>query len=366
MKIAILGSRGIPNYYGGFEECAQQLSWRWREAGHQVSVYNSHRHPYAEKQWRGVEIIHKYDPEHRMGSAGQWIYDFNCIWDARKRGFDIVLMLGYTSSSPWLNLLPAHSVLITNMDGLEWQRSKYSARVKSYLRWAEKQAVAASHLLIADALAIQQYLQKQYRSQIVYLPYGAEPLTEPPEAHFLERYNLQAGGYHLIIARLEPENNLACLLEGVEASESSRPTLVIGDHESPYGQKLKARFKDPRIRFVKASYRKDKLNALRHYCHLYLHGHSVGGTNPSLLEAMACAAPILAHRNPFNQEVLGEDAAYFLDPTDVANALDHFERGPAQEAQIRQNLQKLEQRYHWPLIAEQYLVVFEQALIGRR
>src|SRR5580698_626056 len=126
MRIAILGTRGIPNQYGGFERLAEQLSCRLAEKGNEVFVYNSHNHFYKQKKWNDVNIIHCYDPEYISGTCGQFIYDLNCILDARKKKFDVLLILGYTSSSVWHKLLPANSTIIYNMDGLEWKRAKYS------------------------------------------------------------------------------------------------------------------------------------------------------------------------------------------------------------------------------------------------
>ncbi len=363
MRIGILGTRGIPNYYGGFEECAQQVGWRLVKMGHAVTVYNSHRHPYEQKTYKGVEIVHKYDPEHRIGTAGQFIYDLNCILDARKRDFEVILQMGYTSNSLWSRLLPPKAAIITNMDGMEWKRAKYKPRVQNFLRKAEKWAARSSDVLIADSERIQSYLQEKYRTQAVYVPYGAEKFKDP-DPGILAKYNVDPGGYNLLVARLEPENNLEIILNGVLKSRSERLFLVVGNHETPYGQKLKDKFKDSRIRFVKASYNKRKINNLRHHAHLYFHGHSVGGTNPSLLEAMACRCLIVSHRNPYNLEVLGAEGNYFIDANDVANALDHLERSPVQEERILANLEKVKNRYNWRLVAEEYELVLEQALIG--
>ncbi|MDP4211054.1 MAG: DUF1972 domain-containing protein, partial [Bacteroidota bacterium] len=120
MRIGIIGSRGIPNHYGGFERLAEQLSRGLVNKGHEVCVYNSHNHPYVENTWRGVNNIHCYDPEHLIGCSGQFIDDLNCMLDARSRKFDIILILGYTSSSIWTRLLPRSSTIIYHMDGLEW------------------------------------------------------------------------------------------------------------------------------------------------------------------------------------------------------------------------------------------------------
>lgn len=365
MKIGILGTRGIPNNYGGFEECAEHLGVLLVSMGHQVWVYNSHRHPFNQKNYQGVEIIHKYDPEHRMGTAGQFIYDLNCIIDSRKRGFDVILLLGYTSSSIWQRLIPKKPVIVSNMDGLEWKRSKYRPQVRKYLEYAEKWAAKGSDILIADSQVIQEYLERKYAVDSVHIAYGAD-LSSKNEPQVLEAYNLEPEAYHLLIARLERENNIELILDGALRSESSHPFLVVGNHETAYGNFLKNKYKDSRIRFVQGIYEKDKLNSLRHNARLYFHGHSVGGTNPSLLEAMASKVFIVAHNNKFNREVLGEDAAYFNDPSDVANHLDHWEKTTAAREQIASNYRKVKEKYQWSLIAEKYEITFQQALIRKR
>lgn len=362
MKIGIIGTRGIPNYYGGFEECAQHLSVRLKLLGHDVVVYNSHNHPYQEPQYEGVKIIHKYDPEHRLGTAGQFIYDLNCMLDARHRQFDIILMMGYTSSSIWQRFLPPQATIITNMDGLEWKRSKYSKQVQLFLKNAEAWAARGSDLLIADSQHMREYLLRRYKTQTVYLSYGARILKKSnPEV--LERFGVKPGEYNLLMARLEPENNIETILDGVKQSHSNRVMLVVGNHNTEYGTKLKARYRDSRIRFVMGTYKKVRTQNLRYFSHLYFHGHTVGGTNPSLLEAMACSCLICAHDNPFNREVLGQNGNYFLDSVDVANALDILERNDIQQDKIRNNRERIENFYSWKLIAEAYEVVFEQARI---
>lgn len=365
MRIGIIGTRGIPNLYGGFEECAQQIGVRLVKMGHKVWVYNSHRHPYEQKSFEGVEIIHKYDPEHRLGTAGQFIYDLNCIIDSRYRDFEVILLLGYTSSSVWQRLLPRkRTVILNNMDGLEWKRGKYRPRVRQFLRWAEAWAARGSDVLIADSKTIKEHLNRHYPTDSVYIPYGAYAFKKP-DSEILGAYNVEAHEYNIIVARLEPENNIEMILDGVLRSESKRFMLVVGNHDTAYGAYLKERYKDSRIRFVRGTYKKEKINNLRYHAHFYFHGHSVGGTNPSLLEAMACRCHIAAHSNPFNREVLGENASYFKDEIDVANILDLQEKGETQEKKVDNNLRKLRDHYSWPLVAEEYELVFQQALIRK-
>lgn len=362
MRIGILGSRGIPNYYGGFEECAQQISTRLVAKGHEVFVYNSSRHPFTEKEFEGVQLIHKYDAEHRLGSFGQFIYDFNCIVDSRWRDFDILLILGYTSSSIWRWFYPRKAIVVNNMDGLEWKRNKYSNRVQQFLLKAEEWAAHSCNVMVADAVEIQNYLNDKYERGAVYIPYGAS-IFKGANEEILQKYAVEPYRYNLILARLEPENNIEVILKGVQKSKDDRITLVIGNHETTYGEYLKSNYKDSRIRFVKASYNKASVNNLRYFSHIYFHGHTVGGTNPSLLEAMGCKSMICAHNNAFNKEVLGEEGNYFLDENDVANALDYLERNGVQKEKIKANTERLKNKYNWDIVTEQYEVVFEQSKI---
>lgn len=362
MRIGIIGSRGIPNRYGGFEELAEQIGVRLVKMGHDVYVYNGHRHPYGNKEFNGVKIIHKYDPEHRFGTVGQFIYDLNQIIDSRSRNLDVILQLGYTSSGIWQWLMPRKTRIVSNMDGLEWKRSKYGSLTKKFLKRSERWVARHSHLLVADNPKIEDYLHEKYGNQTVYIPYGAE-VIKSPDAAVLEPYSVEPGQYNLLIARMEPENHVLEILEGVAQSKDERIFLVMGNLETRYGQSLVERFKDSRIRFLHAEYNKTIVDNLRHFCHLYFHGHSVGGTNPSLLEAMACGALICAHDNPFNRSVLNENAYYFKNGEDVAHVLDSVEMNETTQGYIRKNTNLIRERYTWKSIAEQYELVMQQVRI---
>jgi len=178
MKIGIIGTRGIPNNYGGFEQFAEQFSIRMVEKGHDVSVYTSHKHTLQSAYYKNVQLIHCYDPEYLVGAAGQFVYDLNCLMDARKRNFDVVMIMGYTSSSVWGKLYPPNSTIITNMDGLEWKRSKYAKPVQQFLKYAEKLAIKHSRYYISDSLVIKSYLADKYGINSKYIPYGADLFTE--------------------------------------------------------------------------------------------------------------------------------------------------------------------------------------------
>ncbi|KIA93819.1 glycosyl transferase family 1 [Pedobacter kyungheensis] len=354
MKIAILGTRGIPNHYGGFEQFAEYLSLGLVERGHEVTVYNSNDHPYQESIWNEVKIIHCYDPENKMGPAGQFIYDFNCILDSRKRGFDIILQLGYTSSSIWGWLFPRKkTVITTNVDGLEWKRTKFSPKVKRFLKYAEKLGIKYSDYLISDSIGIQDYLKATYQKESLYIPYGADLFTHPDKS-CLKKYGVEMQQYSMLIARLEPENSIEMILDGVVQAEQYEKFLVIGKHETKFGTYLKDKFKGyDNIIFVGGVYDINVLNNLRHFSRLYFHGHTVGGTNPSLLEAMASQALIAANKNIFNESILEDDAFYFENAKDVAELLNNTNKGDYQSA-IESNNKKIVQTFSWEHIVDLY------------
>tara|TARA_B100000900_G_scaffold370358_1_gene348815 strand:+ start:3472 stop:4560 length:1089 start_codon:yes stop_codon:yes gene_type:complete len=360
MRIGILGTRGIPNFYGGFEQFAQYLSEGLVNAGHDVFVYNSHLHPYKEKSWNGVNLVHCYDPEEKIGTAGQFIYDLNCILDSRKRDLDIILQLGYTSSSVWNWLFPKNVPIITNMDGLEWKRSKYSKPVQSFLKFAEKLAVLFSDQLIADSKGIQSYLKEKYNKDSVYIPYGANVFSLPDES-VLKNYSLTPFNYDMLIARLEPENSVEEILDGFVASNVKRDFLVIGNTKTPLGKKLVDKYQDSRIKFVGYIKGIDNLDSLRYFSNLYFHGHSVGGTNPSLLEAMASNAFICAHDNIFNKAILDDDAVYFSSAEEVRSLVESILKKKTGKS-ILSNIEKVSKIYAWETIISQYEVILKDNL----
>lgn len=361
MKIAILGTRGIPNHYSGFEQFAEFFSVYLVNQGHQVYVYNSHDHLYQEKTFHGVNILHQFDPEYKLGTFGQFIYDFNCIMDSRKRDFDIILQLGYTSNSIWHFLLPKKPIIVTNMDGLEWKRTKYSKPVQKFLKFAEKLAVKSSDYLISDSIGIQDFLTEKYNKESTYIAYGAH-VFENPNEEVLKDYQVEKHQYNMIMARFEPENNIETVLDGMVLNEEKTIVLVVGNHKTKYGNHLTEKFKDYKnIVFTGGIFNLQILNNLRYFSNLYFHGHSVGGTNPSLLEAMASRAFIIAHNNPFNKAILQENAYYFSNALEVKNILNTIKRNDNLQL-IQNNFEAIENHYNWNKINGQYLQLLEECL----
>lgn len=362
MKIGIIGTRGIPNNYGGFEQFAEYLSVGLVNLGHEVFVYNSHNHLFKQNVYRGVKIIHCFDPEYIIGTTGQFIYDLNCILSCRKNKFDIILQLGYTSSSVWSWLMPKKSILITNMDGLEWKRSKFSYLVKKFLKYAESLAIKNSNYFVADSIGIQQYLKKEHKIDSYYIPYGAEVMDFINES-VLDEYNLDNYNYDLIIARMEPENNIEMILEGFMNSEQKRDMVVVGSLQTSFGKYIAKKYKHHKIKFLGFVAGIERLDCLRHFSNLYFHGHSVGGTNPSLLEAMASGSLICAHRNIFNESILKKNAFYFNNSSDISSLLDSQVKNIENDF-VTLNFEEIKNYYSWEVVIDKYHTFFTKIKSG--
>ena len=363
MKIAILGTRGIPNNYGGFEQCAEYLSVGLVKKGHDVTIYSPHFHPYNKPEYKGVKIIKKLSPESILGhSAANFFYDYLCFKDAARKDFDIILELGLITSA--LSIIFCNhrgKIVATNLDGLEWKRAKWSSLIQRLTKKLEKYGVKYSDYLIADNLAIQDYIEKEYNAKSEVIAYGTVKCL-PPDETSLDIYGIKKrGDYLLSIARLEPENNLEMMFDAYIQSKSDTPYYVIGNHITNYGDYLKDKYRNKGIIFLGGIFHKKHLDDIRYYSKFYLHGHSVGGTNPALLEAMAAQTLIIAHENRFNKTVLGQDAFYFSSATDLTKL---FMKDLISDKIFfsSNNLQKIKKVYNWKTIIDQYESYFQQIL----
>lgn len=360
LRIAITGSRGIPNHYGGFEQCAERLSVLLTKRGHSVTVYNPHDHPYPADTYEGVRIVKCFHPEKQIGTAANFLYDYLCMRHALRSGCDILLVLGYTTASIFNPILRRRgAVMVTNMDGLEWKRDKWSRPVKALIRNLEALGARYGGHLISDHPEIRRYLLDTYGRDSTCIAYGADPAHSPETAH-LQHYGLQNGAFDLVIARLEKENHIEMILDGVVASATDTPMVVVGKHHTRYGTFLKEKYGAyPQIRFTDGIYSAAVLDTLRTCSRFYFHGHSVGGTNPSLLEAMAAGSYIVAHENAFNRGVLGDQAHYFSSSEGVSEILKDPARSNAKRTEwIGIQQEKIRTQYSWEHIASCYEALF--------
>lgn len=364
MKIAILGTRGIPNNYGGFEQFAEILSMGLVKRGHSVTVYNPHFHPYKLPAYNGIQIIQKWHPEPLLGAFANFIFDFICLKDALNKKFDVYFELGYSTVVPTMYLLKTDNKPVAfTMDGLEWKRTKFNTTIRRFMLWLEKLALSKIKYMISDNEGIREYFLQTYQKDSVVIPFGAY-IFDQPNPEVLKNYQVEPYRYSMLIARLEPENNIEMMLEGHKISQDKDPFIVIGNHQTPYGEVLKTKFADtPSIRFIGGLYNLEHLNNLRYQCKVYFHGHSVGGTNPSLVEAMGSGALVAAHKNPFNMSVLEKNAFYFATPQDAAEILINYdELSKNRTSFIAENQQKVRVVYNWDRIIDQYEAYLKQVI----
>ena len=210
MKIAILGTRGIPNNYGGFEQCAESLSVGLVKKGYDVTVYNPIFHPFKETDYNGVKIQSIYSPQNYLGaSASNFVFDFLCLRHAVSNKFDIILELGLITAAPAIILCNKRSSLIvTNLDGLEWKRAKWSPVIRTITKQLEKFGVKNSNYIVSDNIAIQEYVKHRYNKESEFIAYGAEQVFSL-KLEKITKYLLEDSPFILTIARLEPEKRTA-------------------------------------------------------------------------------------------------------------------------------------------------------------
>lgn len=360
MKLAILGTRGIPARYGGFETFAQELSVRLAANGVDVTVYCPTDATKPDEEYRGVKL--KYVKLPALGPFDQMFWDAKCFCLVGGE-FDVVYMLGMGGAfTAWVPRLWGSRVWI-NTDGIEWRRTKWNLLQRSYVMLVEALSVLFSSRVIADSHAIEGYLHHRYRglARVSTISYGAYPVTGRPDPSTLIKWSLEPSEYYAIVCRLEPENHVLEIIEGFESSQSGLPLVVVGDvsHPNPYVRQL-LQHKNERIRFVGTIYEHDLLVALRYHSRAYFHGHSVGGTNPSLLEAMACSNLVVAHDNQFNREVLSDAGLYFRSPNELVSVIRSIERGKIDESTLRKRaLQRIVSNYQWEMILQSYMQVLK-------
>jgi glycosyltransferase involved in cell wall biosynthesis len=366
-KIAILGTRGLPASYGGFETFADEISHRLVEQGFEVTVFCEASQEVQPAKYGEVNL--KYAPARKLGPLTTIAYDLASLWRARK-GFDVVYMLGYGASIfCFLPRLWGTDVWI-NMDGLEWRRRKWNFLARFYLHLMEGIATRMPTRIVADARAIRSDLKERYtiHKPCDVIPYGCTVLTEAPDTDALTQRGLTAAEYYLVVCRFEPENHVAEIIDGFLSAHSSRTLVLIGNDKAstPYVTELRKR-KDPKVQFIGPLYDRRQLRSLRFHCRAFFHGYSVGGTPLSLLEAMGCSNLVVAHDNKFNREVLGNGALYFGSPDDLSQIIQEIESKAIDEQSLKEKTKfRALEFYNWPLITAAYADLLNSSGNGTR
>ena len=305
MRIAIIGSRGIPAHYGGFETFAQELAPRLVELGHEVTVYcrKGYTGDPPPREYRGVRLVHT--PCLRIRALETLSHELTAVADALRRGFDLYYFLGTRGSPLYVMPRVARRGVIVHTDGIEWKRRKWGPVARAYLRAAERFATRVADVLVADSEAMRRHHLGLYGTDSTCILYGTRIVGGPPESDVLDRFGLRTGGYYLVLCRLEPENNLDLIVREFVSSGSSAELILVGDanYETPYHRRLGELAVGRKVRFLGSVYEPRALDAIRSGARGYIHGHEVGGANPSLIEAMGAGCCALVLDTEFNREV---------------------------------------------------------------
>ena len=277
---------------------------------------------------------------------------------------DIILELGLITSS--LSIIfcnHKNKIIVTNLDGLEWKRTKWNWLVQKLTKLLEKYGIKYSDYIISDNLGIQDYVKKEYNKDSQFIAYGANEVLEYNE-EILKIYDLKPYKYFFTIARIEPENNLEMMIQGYIQSKSNLSYIIVGNHITPYADYLKDKYRDKGIYFLGSIFNKDHLDVLRHFSKFYLHGHSVGGTNPALLEAAAAGAFIFSHNNIFNNSVIKNKENSFCNSSELAGLINRKEDN--REKQVKENINEIKKTYNWEKIIDEYERYFKEIISMQR
>ena len=360
MHVLILGCRGVPARHGGFETFAEDLARYLIARNHEVTVYCQAAPGGSIKidRWEEIRRVHIPAPE---GALGTLLFDLAAVrHSSHERG--VVLTLGYNTGV--LNFLYRLRRIpnLMNMDGIEWRRQKWSRLQRGWLWLNERAGARAATHLIADHPGIQTHLTRHTRQEkITMIPYGAH-LTNSAPAEPIQQYGLHPDHYFILIARPEPENSVLEIVQAYSAKTREIPLVLLGRYEpdkNPYHKRV-IDAAGSEIKFLGAIYDKEIVRSLRFHARAYLHGHSVGGTNPSLVESFAAGNAVIAHDNPFTRWVAGERAKFFQGASDLAEILDTLEQEPTLLEHMRQGSRM---RYQESFTQEKVLLAYEQLLL---
>jgi glycosyltransferase involved in cell wall biosynthesis len=358
-KVALVGTVGLPPRYGGFETLAHFLVLHLGDSIDFTVYCSGPDYPARQATYHSAKL--KYLP-FRANGAQSIVFDFVSLIDSCFRA-EVILVLGVSGGVfvPFVRLFGKQVVL--NTDGVDWQRSKWSRSASRFLKLSEAVAVKWANVLVADNSAIASYLKAEYGRDSVLIEYGGDQISLPLiTEERRRRYSFLSAPYAFSVARIQPDNNIEMILDAFSKSANHVLVLVGNWSASSFGRELKARFTDyPKLYLLEAIYDSEELNTLRGHCSIYIHGHSAGGTNPSLVEAMHLALPIAAFDVVYNRATTEGAARYFRDAAELRDLLDCV--SPAEWQQQREIMKEIAvRRYCWSTIAEKYAGVLDSVL----
>jgi glycosyltransferase involved in cell wall biosynthesis len=366
MQIALIGTRGVPANYGGFETCVEELGKRLVERGHEVTVYCRDSY-YKQKTPTYLGMKLKYLPNLKRKSLDTLSHTFLSVLDAIHQPFD-VLMVFNAANSPTL-FLPRilGKKIAINTDGLEWKRGKWGPVARNYYKLSEWLSTKLAHRIVADSTGIQDYYRERYGVDSTYIAYGAY-ISQSRKPELLDTLGLTPGGYFLQITRFEPENNPLLTIDAYKRLTTNKKLVLVGGvpYESEYSRQIKVHACE-NILLPGSIYDKELLNELWCNCYAYVHGNEVGGTNPALLQTMASGCFTIAIDVSFSRDVL-QDGGIFFKKTEedlsskIRWALEH----PDELDEYRRRAQvRIQEKYTWEKVTDGYEALFRELVAGK-
>jgi glycosyltransferase involved in cell wall biosynthesis len=359
MRVAFIGTRGVPASYSGFETCVEQVGRRMVERGHEVTVFCRSSH-YSERRSEYLGMKLHYLPAVQEKHLETLSHTALSALRLPRKTAIVCMGVGNAPVVRWLELRGRRTAF--NVDGADWQREKWGRFAQWYLRTSERMAAASRSIVIADAKAVQDYYQREYGRQTELVPYGADPPADRGTAT-LERFGLKPGGYLLWVGRLVPENAPDQFLEGVRLSGIDAPAVVVGDapYQGEYKDRLHAQA-PPNATFTGYQFG-SAYQQLSAHAGLFVLAAGVGGTHPVLVEQMAAGNAILARETTSNHEVLGDAGLFWSTPEELAQLLrevwpDHDRRQKLGECARH----RAQEKYSWQEVTSRYLQLCEESL----
>ncbi|WP_375399811.1 DUF1972 domain-containing protein [uncultured Amnibacterium sp.] len=356
LRLGMLGTRGVPAAYGGFETAIEEIGQRLVERGHEVTVYGRATERRAPTSHLGMRLVH-LPAIHSKSLETISNTAFSAAHFAGTRRHDVAFVFN-AANAPFIPLIRSRGTAVAlHVDGLEWKRDKWGKWGRRYYQMAERTAVREADALIADAQGIADYYDDEFAMPTELISYGTNILRDTPTDK-IEQLGLVPGQFHLVVARFEPENHVDVIVDGYARSGATLPLVVVGS--APYAPAYTTGIKhaaaaDSRIRMLGAVWDQRLLDQLYAHALSYVHGHSVGGTNPSLLRAMGAGTAVLGWDVLFNREVAGTAGLYFSGARQLAGQIEEVERYAYRFRDIGELMQERAQvLYNWDVVTESY------------
>ena len=363
LKISIIGSRGYPYVYSGYETLIKELSERLVARGCEVTVY-CHRNLFNKKPAlvKGIKLV--YVPTIESKSLSQLIHSFLSMCHAATSNADVIFAVNAANGPFGLISKIFRKPTAINVDGLEWLRPKWKGLGAKYFKIAARLSTILFDQIINDSDEMRKVYLNMFKKDSVVIAYGAT-VIKSEELSLIKQWPITPKEYYLVVGRMIPDNNADIIVKGFLASNSTKKMVVVGDvfYRDNYADKLKA-LKDKRLIFTGYVNDSDVLAALYHHSYMYVHGHEFGGTNPTMIKAMAYGCGILALNTVFNKEMLNNDSyGIYFDKNQeaVRRQINYADQHPMEIRQLRQKSQLgITDKYNWDCITDQYLEVFKR------